>query len=80
MIGEVYLLLQNSNAPFDIRFAAQYRREEIHRSDSNAAAGSMSVAVRIKLEKLKAESEDIALLVREKQVVFINTYSIIFAM
>lgn len=44
------------------------RREEIRLEDSKAGAGAMTVASRMKFEKLKVESDDLVLRAREKQV------------
>lgn len=61
------LVVQAAAAAFDVAFLVQFRRDEI-REEENANSSAMSINSRIKFEKLRGETEEMILRVREKQV------------
>ena len=62
--------LQSSSALFDVRLMARLRLEDIRREESTDSSGSLSIASRVKYEKLKAEVDRSFVTLRDKQVDF----------
>ena len=59
---------QSKSPGIDIAFLVDFRRAEVRDDEDNNGSGSMTVATRIKFEKLKAEADEMILRSREKQV------------